>query len=346
MRQPFVSVALFFALFAIAAGPAYSAIYVWKDANGVNNATDDPRRIPSGVHVRILSYDAVTSAKKETLASVNKSETWIPTTEGKTSDHVSQGEFAVLLAAELGLGDGLSPQVAMEVLSEALIGPRLGNWDLNAAMTQGLLDRLGNLTLAAARAGRIPIEPDEARFAFESAMALAGISGHFAEAPSPKYTERTVVRERIIVVEDHPFAHIDPHLIVRVGQGHRHFVRKHGHGLGFKHAVHPKPHRRHAKTHVGSKHKKKIVRRKKPRTHLPGADRRRVKITYRGTRVRSANGVAGVRRATTRRTVVSRTVAVPQRRVGIRRGGVVRTPVFHGHRSSGGGIGRAVRVAQ
>ena len=251
------SLVLLVALLSMMVSPAYATIYVWKDANGVNNATDDPRNIPSGVRVQTLSYDAVTPSNKETSASVNESETWVPTAEAKTSDHVSQGEFAVLLAAELGLGDGLSPQAAAEVLSaDALIAPRLGKWDLDAPMTQGLLDRLGNLTLAAARAERIPIGPDEARFAFDSATALAGISGHFAEAPT--YVNPPVVRERIIVVEDHPFAHIDPHLIIHVGHGHRHVIHKYGHGLGFKHAVHPKRHRRHAKTHVGSKHKRKL----------------------------------------------------------------------------------------
>ena len=336
MHKSFLSLALFFALFAIAVSPAYSTIYVWKDANGVNNATDDPRRIPSGVRIQTLSYDAVTPAKKETLASVNESETWIPTTEAKTSDHVSQGEFAALLAAELGLGDGLSPQAAADVLADALIAPRLGKWDLDAPMTQGLLDRLGNLTLAAAKAGRIPIGLDEARFAFDSATALAGISGHFAEAPI--YVNPPVVRKRIIVVEDHPFAHIDPHLIIHVGQGHRHFIHKHGHGVGFKHAVHPQRHRRHAKTHVGSKHKRKIVHRKKHRASLPGVDRRRAKVTYRGTHVRTANGAVGLQRTTTRRTASNRAASVAQRRVGIRGGGV-RIRAFHGHRSMGGGFG-------
>ena len=67
------SLVLLVALLSMMVSPAYSTIYVWKDANGVNNATDDPRRIPSGVRVRRLSYDAVTPAKKETLASVNVS---------------------------------------------------------------------------------------------------------------------------------------------------------------------------------------------------------------------------------------------------------------------------------
>ncbi len=339
------SLVLLVALLSMMVSPAYSTIYVWKDANGVNNATDDPRRIPSGVRVRTLSYDAVTPAKKETLASVNETETWIPTTEAKTSDHVSQGEFAALLAAELGLGDGLSSQAAADVLSGALIGPRLGKWELNAPMTQGLLDRLGNLTLAAARAGRIPIGLDEARFAFDSATALAGISGHFAEAPI--YVNPPVVRERIIVVEDHPFAHIDPRLSIHVGHGHRRFTHKHGHGLGFKHAVQPKRHRRRAKMHVGSKHKRKVVHRKKHRTSMPGIDRGRVRVTYRRTHVRTANGAVGIRRAVSRRSIARKhAVSVGQRRAGIRRGGGVRMRAFHGHRSMGGGLRRAVRVKQ
>ena len=338
------SLVLLVALLSMMVSPAYSTIYVWKDANGVNNATDDPRRIPSGVRVQTLSYDAVTPAKKETLASVNETETWIPTTEAKTSDHVSQGEFAALLAAELGLGDGLSSQAAADVLAGALIAPRLGHWDLNAPMTQGLLDRLGNLTLAAARAGRIPIGLDEARFAFDSATALAGISGHFAEAPI--YVNPPVVRERIIVVEDHPFAHIDPNLIIHVGHGHRRFTHKHGHGLGFKHAVQPQRHRRRAKMHVDLKHKRKVVHRKKNRRYVSGANRRRAKVTYRRTHVRTANGGAGLRRASVRRTVTSRAVSVGQRRVGIRRSGGARMRVTHGRRSMGGGFRRAVRVTQ
>ena len=338
------SLVLLVVLLSMMASSAYATIYAWKDANGVNNATDDPRNIPSGVQVRTLSYDALTPVKKETLASVNESETWIPTTDATTGDHVSQGEFAVLLAAELNLGDGLSLQEAADVLSDVLIAPRLGNWDLNAPMIQGLLDRLGNLTLAAAKAGRIPIGLDEARFAFDSATALAGISGHFTEVPLPTYTEPTVVRERIIIVEDHPFAHIDPHLIIHVGLGHRHFTHKHGHGVGFKHAVHPKRHRRHAKTHVGSKHKRKVVHRKQHRTRMPGADRRRAKVTYRRAHVRTANGAAGLRRATARRTVSTRAVSVGQRRVGIRRGGGVRMRAVNGRRSMGGGFRRAVRA--
>ncbi len=329
-------------LLTMTAGPAYATIYVWKDAKGVNNATDDPRNIPGGVRVRTLSYDAVTPAREHVLPSVDESEAWVPASGAKTSEHVSQGEFAVLLAAELGLGDGLSPQAAANTLSDVLIAPRLGRWDLNAPMTQGLLDRLGNLTLAAANARRIPIGLDEARFAFDGATALAGISGHFVEAPLPRYVEHIVVRERIIVVEDHPFVHVDPHLVIHVGHGHRHFVHKHGRSLGFKHTTHRKRHRRHAKLDVGAKPKHKIVHRSRHRTSRPGVGRLG-KGAHKGTQVRTKNG-AVVRHAVTRRTVANRAVSVGQRRVGIRRGSGVRMSPFHAHRSMGPGFRRAVRA--
>lgn len=345
MHKPFASLASLLVFLTMTAGPVYATIYVWKDADGVNNATDDPQRIPGGVRVQTLAYDAVTPAKKQTLALFDESETWIPTTEAKTSDHISQGEFAVLLAAELGLGDGLSLQEAADILTDALIAPRFGNWDLNAPMTQELLDRLGNLTLAAVRTGRIPIRLDEARFAFDNAAALAGISGHFAKPRLSAYVRPTVVRKRIIVVADRLFSHIDPHVIIHVGHGHRHFIHKRGHGLGFKHAIHPKRHRRHIKKHVDTKHKRKIVHRKKHRMHMPGVDRRSATAIYRGTYVGTAISRTSLRREVSRRAIARRhAVSVGQRRVGIRRGGAVRRRANYGHRSMGGGFRRAVTV--
>lgn len=206
-------------LLAIMVGPTHAAIYVWKDANGVTNFTDNPGTIPGGVKVEVRSYGAPE-----------------PVTEAsRPPEVVTQGEFAVRLATELGLGEGLTPVQAADLLSRMRIAPRLGNWELDAPLRQGLLSRLRKLTVAAAIAGRIPIEPEEALFAFDSATALVGISlPEVATEDAPELSRRvaeepplpvyvapapsTIIHERVIylggdVVPVHD-ALIHPHKVV------------------------------------------------------------------------------------------------------------------------------------
>ncbi|MFQ6022259.1 MAG: DUF4124 domain-containing protein [Acidiferrobacterales bacterium] len=200
MRHSLFIPVLLFALLAVLVGPAHSAVYVWKDANGIMNFADHPGKIPPGVKVEVRTYYDEPA----------------PVADVPSSDVVTQGAFAHQLAAELGLGEGLTPKAAARVLSRVRIAPRLGAWDLDAPMEQGLLTRLRTLTVAAAYAGRLPLEPGEAVLAFDSAAALVGIAlrevapddvppstRRFLEEPVPSvYVEPppAVIHERVIVL--------------------------------------------------------------------------------------------------------------------------------------------------
>ncbi|MFQ5994838.1 MAG: DUF4124 domain-containing protein [Acidiferrobacterales bacterium] len=147
--------AVVFALAASITFSAQAAIYVWKDANGVTNFANDPKNVPSGVQPEVRSYDRFT---RPTAAAEPRA--------------VRQGELALQLVTELGLGENLSEQEAARVLTQARIAPPLGKWRLDQPLTQGLLSRLRKLTASAAVSGRIPVNTDDALYAFDTAAAL------------------------------------------------------------------------------------------------------------------------------------------------------------------------------
>jgi hypothetical protein len=73
---------------------------------------------------------------------------------------VTQGEYAVLLAAELGLGEGLTAEQAATALEEVGIVPGDG-WQLDSDVTCELVDEVQILTIKAAQEGLIAFAPEE-----------------------------------------------------------------------------------------------------------------------------------------------------------------------------------------
>ncbi len=166
MQRPFIAILSLLALLVVLAAPAHSAVYIWKDAKGVTNFTDDRAKVPEGVQFEVRSYGGSSAAA-----------------EPPGQRAVTQGAFARQLAAELSLGPNLTAEHAADALSRVRIGPPLGQWELDAPLTRALLNRLRKLTVGAARAGTISLAPEEALFAFDSATSLVGVSIRQATAP-------------------------------------------------------------------------------------------------------------------------------------------------------------------
>lgn len=143
-----------------------ASVYSWRNADGSMTFTDNPALAPKGAKVAVRTY--ATSSEDLPRA-------------------VTQGEFAQRLAIELGLSDRLTLEQAAEALAEAGIAPRLGKWNLDEPMTAALVKRLRTLTVGAAVAGKIALDPEEAMFAFDSTAALVGIKirGAIASVPTP-----------------------------------------------------------------------------------------------------------------------------------------------------------------
>ncbi|MFQ5579852.1 MAG: DUF4124 domain-containing protein [Nitrospiria bacterium] len=117
---------------------------------------------------------------------------------------VTQGEFAVRLSHELGLGQDLTDVEATRILSDLRIAPPLGIWEHNAAMNPDLTSRLRTLTVAASQMEWISVSPEQALFAFDSAAALSGVSIPFDPekiAASP----RTIVVPPLVYVSPPPY---------------------------------------------------------------------------------------------------------------------------------------------
>jgi hypothetical protein len=89
---------------------------------------------------------------------------------------VTQGEFAVQLAEELGLSDDADARAAADILSQVRIAPQLGQWNLDDPLTPELTYRLRRLTVAAAEAGWITVTPEQGLLAFDAAAALLGVT--------------------------------------------------------------------------------------------------------------------------------------------------------------------------
>lgn len=88
---------------------------------------------------------------------------------------VRQGDFAVRLAADLGVGSSSNETEAESRLGEAGIGPRNG-WIADYPMTPDIAVEVYNSVRAAADAGRIGMSAEIAAERFNNIMAQAGLS--------------------------------------------------------------------------------------------------------------------------------------------------------------------------
>ena len=168
-------------LLLLAASVQGSTIYSWKDENGVWSYTDDPAQAPKGSRVSVMIDAPGSSGPSEALPSDSNAPQ-----SSVSPDHVlTEGRFATQLAAELGLGEGLTQERAAARLSRAGIAPRYDRWLMNNALTPEVAERLRRLSVAAAERGRITLAPDQALLAFDSASALTG----YTEPVAPDASE-------------------------------------------------------------------------------------------------------------------------------------------------------------
>lgn len=148
-RIVFVMTALVVLLPPVPPTPASAAtFYTWHESDGSVMFTDSPKGAPPGP----------------------------PVSAGPGTQPVTQGEFAVQLAEELGLSDDSDARAAADILSQVRIAPQLGRWNLDDPLTPELTYRLRRLTAAAAEAGWITVTPEQGLLAFDAAAALLGVT--------------------------------------------------------------------------------------------------------------------------------------------------------------------------
>lgn len=202
-----VSVAL---LVTLMAGLADARIYTWKDEKGVTTFTDDATLAPEGVKVKVWSNKF--SGQSVSMVRMTKENPDISPGELPSSvkqkqpaealpSRVTQGEFTVQLARELGLGQSLSPEEAAGILSDIRIAPPLGEWELNAVMDPELTTRLRTLTVSAPQMGWISVTPEQALLAFDAAAALLGL-------PIPIRTDKEIEESSQPVVAVPPLVYL------------------------------------------------------------------------------------------------------------------------------------------
>ncbi|MFQ5779742.1 MAG: DUF4124 domain-containing protein [Nitrospiria bacterium] len=158
-------------LMTLMSGLADSHLYKWEAETGVATYSNDPTLAPDGVQVKVLLDRSSGQEASEILVTGAAWEK--PAAEPSTV--ITQGEFAVHLARELGFGQDLTSEEAIRVLSDVPIVPPLGHWERDAAMTPALVSRLRAVTVAAPQVGWISVTPEEAGHAFDSAAALLGV---------------------------------------------------------------------------------------------------------------------------------------------------------------------------
>ena len=86
------------------------------------------------------------------------------------ASYLSEGDFALLLAEELGLGDTDKPNEAEALLITAGIEPRKG-WVSDRRMTRGLVAEIERSVSAAVDSGILPMGKEEALQAVEEIAA-------------------------------------------------------------------------------------------------------------------------------------------------------------------------------
>lgn len=87
----------------------------------------------------------------------------------------TQGDFAVQLAASLGLGTGLTAEQAVSALTAAGIEP-FGGWDIAAPVTAEVTASIQSAVTTAAAAGRISVTPADAATIVGNVAAQEGVA--------------------------------------------------------------------------------------------------------------------------------------------------------------------------
>ncbi len=189
-------------LFLLVSAPAHSAmtIYSWQDASGVIAFSDNPANAPGDAQVEVLSEDSGPQPVSET----DSSETVAAQMPERPSRVVTQGEFAIQLVKELGLGEDPTAEEAADLLTSVRISPRLGRWELDRPMTPELTARLRKLTVAAAEMGWITLTPAQVLLAFDTTAALLGLT--IPVTTSPEETPDSVYP----IAEAPPLVSVEP----------------------------------------------------------------------------------------------------------------------------------------
>jgi uncharacterized membrane protein YgcG len=185
------------AVIFLMSNPAGATIYSWEDESGAVTFSDDPTRAPSDAQVKVWSsYSAPPTTPEarpaETTASAAIQNTVETAPDEMTQDQESplvatQGEFAVELVAELGLGMEVGEEEAIDLLTRARIAPPLGEWEPDQPMTPELTVRLRTLTVAATQEGWLSLTPEQALLAFDTTAALLGVA--IPATPAPESPE-------------------------------------------------------------------------------------------------------------------------------------------------------------
>jgi len=167
-------ITLLITLFILLSSPAHSetTVYSWQDANGVLAFSDNLAKAPNDVQVKVLSQDS----KPQTVFETGSAQTVAYQLPESSSRVVTQGEFAIQLVEELGLTDQSTAEEAADLLTSLRISPRLGQWELDQLMSPELTVRLRKLTVAAAERGWITLTPEQGLLAFDTTVALLGLT--------------------------------------------------------------------------------------------------------------------------------------------------------------------------
>lgn len=170
---------LLFLILISASASSATTVYTWQDASGVITFSDNPANAPGDVQVVVFSKDPTPQA----LSDPNFAETSEAQSTEQSAQVVTQGEFAIQLVEELGLGEEPNAEEAADILTNVLIAPRYGQWELDQPMTSELTVRLRKLTVAAAETGRIGLTPEQVLIAFDTTAAMLGLPIPAPSAP-------------------------------------------------------------------------------------------------------------------------------------------------------------------
>jgi hypothetical protein len=190
-------------IFLLTSHPTGATIYSWEDESGNVTFTDDPTGAPSDAQVKVWSsYSDPTAApdvrpvETTTSEAIQDEMEMAPdeTMDDQESPHVAtQGEFAVELVAELGLGKTVNEEAAIDLLTRARIAPPLGEWEPGVPMTPELTVRLRTLTVASTQEGWLSLTPDQALLAFDTTAALLGVAIPATPGPEAPLDTSSVV---------------------------------------------------------------------------------------------------------------------------------------------------------
>ena len=192
----------------IFASSASATVYKWADKGGVMNFTDDYSKVPPDYRNKAEEV-SMPKTRRSVPSQAPPGNITVAAQSGETATQpppiaqtlIREGDFAIILAEALKIGQAKNEAEAESTLASAGIAPKNG-WIADYPVTPDIVGELQNAVGTAADSGNLGMKKDEALKAFRTTAVelqlpiIVEVPDRYAESPSPtasQYAEPSVI---------------------------------------------------------------------------------------------------------------------------------------------------------